>query len=62
MEKVEKHFPLDSEKYLNLQPEELSFLDQLIFRFAKLQDTMGGRLFPVILENLGGRSQRITFY
>ncbi|MDS1031924.1 hypothetical protein RDV77_04715 [Porphyromonadaceae sp. NP-X] len=33
-EKVEKHFPLDNEKYLNLQPEELSFLDQLIFRFA----------------------------
>jgi len=60
-EKVEKHFPLDSEKYLNLQPEELSFLDQLIFRFAKLQDTMGGRLFPVILENLGEEVRELPF-
>lgn len=59
--KVERHFPLDSEKYLNLQPEELSFLDQLIFRFAKLQDTMGGRLFPVILENLGEEVRELPF-
>ena len=60
-EKVKSHFPLDNEKYLNLQPEELSFLDQLIFRFAKLQDTMGGRLFPVILENLGEEVRELPF-
>jgi hypothetical protein len=33
-EKVKLYFPLDKEKYLLLQPEELSFLDQLIFRFS----------------------------
>jgi hypothetical protein len=59
--KVEKHFPLESEKYMNLQPEELSFFDQLIFRFAKLQDTMGGRLFPAILENLGEEVRELPF-
>lgn len=51
--KLKIHFPLDREKYMLLEPEDLSFFDQLIFRFAKLQDSMGGRLFPAILENLG---------
>lgn len=60
-EKVKSHFPLDREKYLNLRPEELSFFDQLIFRFAKLQDTMGGRLFPAILENLGEEVRELPF-
>jgi hypothetical protein len=52
-EKIKMHFPLDKDKYINLEPEELSFFDQLIFRFSKMQDSMGGKLFPAILENLG---------
>ena len=60
-EKVKIHFPLDKEKYLHLQPEEWSFLDQLIFRFSKLQDSMGGRLFPAILENLGEEIKALPF-
>ena len=60
-EKVKNHFPLDKEKYLLLQPEELSFLDQLIFRFSKLQDSMGGRLFTAILENLGEEVKAMPF-
>jgi len=51
--KIEKHFPLTQDKYLHLLPEELSFIDQLIFRFSKLQDSMGDKLFNAILENLG---------
>lgn len=39
--KILVHFPLEKEKYLQLKPEELSFFDQLIFRFSKLQDSMG---------------------
>lgn len=60
-EKVKKHFPLDKEKYLKLRPEELSFIDQLIFRFSKLQDSMGGKLFPLILENLGEEVKGLPF-
>jgi hypothetical protein len=52
-EKIRLYFPLDREKYVQLEPEDLSFIDQLIFRFSKLQDSMGGKLFPAILENLG---------
>ena len=60
-EKVKDHFPLDKEKYKQLQPEELSFMDQLIFRFSKLQDSMGGKLFPAILENLGEDIRELPF-
>lgn len=59
--KVKKYFPLDVDKYKLLSPEELSFFDQLIFRFSKLQDTMGGKLFPAILENLGEEVKGIPF-
>jgi hypothetical protein len=53
IEKVNHHFPLDENKYQKLSFDDLSYLDQLIFRFSKLQDVMGTRLFPAILENLG---------
>lgn len=51
--KIKNHFPLSLEAYDRLQPEELSFFDQLIFRFAKMQDSMGNKLFPSLLEYLG---------
>lgn len=60
-EKVKRHFPLDKEKYLRFEPEELSFIDQLIFRFSKLQDSMGDKLFPAILENLGEEVKALPF-
>ena len=50
---VKPLFPLTIEKYNNLKPESISFFDQLIFRFSKLQDSMGAKLFPALLENLG---------
>ncbi len=53
LNKVEKHFPLDVEKYKDLTSDDLSYMDQLIFRFSKLQDSMGNRLFTSILQNLG---------
>lgn len=54
-------FPLTVQSYSNLKPEEISFFDQLIFRFAKLQDSMGGKLFPLVLDNLGEDSRGIPF-
>lgn len=60
-EKIKMHFPLDRDEYLRLLPEELSFFDQLIFRFSKMQDCMGGKLFPAILENLGEEINSLPF-
>jgi len=52
-EKIQNEFPLNSQTYESLSYDQLSYIDQLIFRFSKLQDSMGSRLFPAILENLG---------
>jgi len=60
-EKIGVHFPLNKERYLQLEPETLSFFDQLIFRFSKLQDSLGGKLFPAILENLGEEIKGLPF-
>jgi len=59
--KIEKHFPLTGERFINIVPEELSYFDQLIFRFSKLQDCMGGKLFPTLLENLGEETNGVPF-
>ena len=41
--------PLSIESYLHLNDVDMSFIDQLIFLFSKLQDTMGEKVFPAIL-------------
>ena len=41
--------PLSVEKYLSLGKIESSFIDQLNFRFSKLQDSMGESIFKSIL-------------
>ena len=43
-------FPLDVTTYKSLDNDQISYTDQLIYRFSKLQDTMGNKLFPLILE------------
>ncbi len=60
-QKIELYLPLTVEKYNHLSEEELSFMDQLIFRFSKLQDSMGGKLFPSLLQNLGEETRGIPF-
>ena len=59
--KVNSNFPLTVEKYNSLQPEVFSFFDQLIFRFSKLHDSMGSKLFPSLLESLGEETRGTPF-
>jgi len=47
--KMETFFPLNVKKYENLNDDEVAHIDQFLFRFAKLQDTMGQKLFRFIL-------------
>jgi hypothetical protein len=42
-------FPLSAESYLELRDPDVAILDQMLFRFGKLQDAMGKRLLPAIL-------------
>ncbi|GAQ94209.1 hypothetical protein TAGGR_1388 [Thermodesulfovibrio aggregans] len=48
---LEKFIPFTVSKYESLTEQEISFIDQMSYRFGKLQDTMG-RLLRVILNIL----------
>lgn len=48
-EKIKSLIPLDKDSYLNLNDDEIAYLDQFIFRFSKLQDTLGNKLFKTVL-------------
>jgi len=43
-------FPLAPENLNRLSPIDLAVFDQFVVRFSKLQDAMGAKLFPAILE------------
>ncbi|MDT8363745.1 MAG: hypothetical protein RQ714_03735 [Nitrosomonas sp.] len=44
--------PMTAERFGHLTDVQVQALDQFILRFTKLQDAMGGRLFPAILAYL----------
>ena len=41
--------PLTAAKYENLSKDDVQAIDQYLFRFSKLQDSMGEKLFRVLL-------------
>lgn len=49
---IAKYFPLTEFNFSQISPIELALFDQLIYRFSKLQDSMGTRLFKQLLELL----------
>jgi len=46
---LENIMPLDKDRYINLSDYNIKALDQFLFRFSKLQDAMGQKLFRAIL-------------
>ncbi|MDQ6951503.1 MAG: hypothetical protein Q9M26_07540 [Mariprofundales bacterium] len=50
MEQMQPKQPFTVATLNNLTDMELAVVDQLLTRFAKLQDTMGASLFPAVLE------------
>lgn len=44
--------PMTGERFEHLTDAQVRSLDQFILRFTKLQDAMGSRLFPAILQYL----------
>ena len=51
--KLSNIMPLNSSRYVKLTDSEIETLDQFLFRFSKLQDTMGQKLFKNMLLFLG---------
>lgn len=44
--------PMTGERFEHLTDVQVQSVDQFILRFTKLQDTMGNRLFPAVLQYL----------
>ena len=56
---IEKWLPLKEEDLED--PQKVAILDSFAFRFAKLQDSMGMKLFPLILEKLGEPAEEMPY-
>ena len=59
--RIEPLLPFNISKVENLKPEQISFIDQYIYRFAKIQDIMGEKLFRMILEILEEPLESLAF-
>ena len=53
--------PVTAEHWADMDDETVADVDQLLFRYNKLQDAMGQRLFPAILMLGGDWSEDQTF-
>ena len=53
--------PLSTQRYKDLNKDEVQDIDQFLFRFAKLQDTMGDKIFKLILEKYEGETRPMPF-
>ena len=53
--------PVTAEQWADMDDETVTDVDQLLFRYNKLQDAMGQRLFPAILMLGGDWSEDQTF-
>lgn len=54
-------FPLTPEAYHQLKDTEVPLIDQFVYRFTKLQDTMGLRLFSLLLNVLAESTKTMSF-
>ena len=50
--KMTLFMPLDISRYQQLSDDEVEHIDQFLYRFSKLQDAMGEKLFVLMLEFL----------
>ena len=59
--KVKNIFPLSATRYTNLNDDEVEAIDQYLFRFAKLQDTLGNKLFKLVVSKYVDNIEELTF-
>lgn len=59
--KLKSIMPLSLEQYNNLDDIFISIIDQMIFRFSKLQGTIGEKVIPTLLELHGEEVKKMTF-
>jgi len=54
-------FPLTQEAYKNLSGEDVQAIDQFIYRFSKLQDTIGEKLIKIVFSLYEENIEKFTF-
>ncbi|NPA73119.1 MAG: nucleotidyltransferase domain-containing protein [Epsilonproteobacteria bacterium] len=59
--KIKDILPLSARNYENLSDDEVAAIDQYLFRFAKLQDTIGDKLFRLIVSEYVENIDQMTF-
>ena len=52
-EKIHQDLPIKPDEVFKLSNDQVEHIDQFIFRFSKLQDSIGQKLFKAVLEELG---------
>lgn len=58
---IKSILPLSHNQYSNLQDEEVKNIDQFLFRFSKMQDTIGDKIFKIILQDYNPDFQKLSF-
>ena len=58
--KISPSLPISASAYPLLNDEQIEAIDQYLFRFAKLQDTMGDKLFKLILSQYEENLQQLS--
>lgn len=61
MDHLADKLPLTKEVYDFLDDPEIAYIDQIVFRFSKLQYTVGKKIFPLGLILLGEDVQGLSF-
>ncbi|MEF8823362.1 MAG: hypothetical protein V5B78_04485 [Desulfohalobiaceae bacterium] len=54
-------FPLTEGTFQSLTEEQIEHIDQFVYRFTKLQDSMGTRLLPAVYSWLEADSRPVPF-
>ena len=58
---IKDSLPLSVEKYKILTKDEVQDIDQYLYRFSKLQDTLGQKIFRLVLNIYEPNCDNITF-
>jgi len=61
LERLKPLYPFDIEKFNNLTSSQKDMLDTLVFRFSKLQDLLGSKIFREFLNHTGFITEGKTF-
>lgn len=58
---LQKIFPLSTQAYENLSEQNIQSIDQFLYRFSKLQDTIGEKLIKLLFSQYEENINKYTF-